>query len=338
MRLKIFAILAFEAISAAKKNSIKSPCLDKQGQKKCLKTVKKDFRACKKACSSRKCKIDCRQEKSANFRKCPCFTTYITAMCHTSPQAVGQNRYSYLISSSGDNKIDRHYTIPPKTWDWMTDYLFLSGFSIMNGEVYIFGGDQDEKKISKLIKCAIVDTGKRLKSPFVLGSLVTLKEKKEKVILCNGSADPRKCESFDGKRIKRIGKTNIQHNHACMALNDQGRPTIIAGIETSSVEIFQTSGWQNAKPHPAGEIYGATCASVSNGIITVGGYSWATGDLKEVYLFRNGKWSVAGQMHHVKYILKKYLKRFLVPRLRDNHCFRQFLHCFWRSFRPTVSY
>jgi len=25
-------------------------------------------------------------------------------MCHTSPQAVGQNRYSYLISSSGDNK------------------------------------------------------------------------------------------------------------------------------------------------------------------------------------------------------------------------------------------
>ncbi|CBY16126.1 unnamed protein product [Oikopleura dioica] len=110
----------------------------------------------------------------------------------------------------------------------------------MNGEVYIFGGNQDEKKISKLIKCDIVDTGKRLKSPFVLGSLVTLKEKKEKVILCNGSADPRKCESFDGKRIKRIGKTNIQHNHACMALNDQGRPTIIAGIETSSHHAYAT--------------------------------------------------------------------------------------------------
>ena len=58
------------------------------------------------------------------------------------------------------------------------------------------------------------------------------------------------------------------------------------------------SGWQNTTSHPAGKIYNHTCASVPNGIVTVGGY--ASGYLKNIYLFRNGQWSIVGQMLNVK--------------------------------------
>ena len=53
--------------------------------------------------------------------------------------------------------------------------------------------------------------------------------------------------------------------------------------------------------HPAGKIIEHTCASVPNGIVTVGGLVYETGYLKNVYLFRNGQWSVVGQMQNVKF-------------------------------------
>ena len=59
--------------------------------------------------------------------------------------------------------------------------------------------------------------------------------------------------------------------------------------------------------HPAGQIRRHTCASVPNGIVTVGGYVYETGDLKNVYLFRNGQWSVVGQMQNVKFRLRLFI-------------------------------
>ncbi|CBY12419.1 unnamed protein product [Oikopleura dioica] len=233
---------------------------------------------------------------------CPCSgydcQPYLTAIC--------QNRYSdefgfsYVISSSGHFKENRYYTTPASTND---QFLYRAGHSILNGQVYIFGGPQNSKKIGKMEACAFEDTGKRLLSSFYPyeGSLATLKESSEKIILCNGYFDS-KCESFDGDETVAIAETNVKHEYACMSINEQGRPTIIAGYYSSSVEILETSGWQNASSHPAGQIYRHTCASVPNGIVTVGGYISGTGDSKNVYLFRNRQWSVVGQMQNYQRI------------------------------------
>ena len=96
-----------------------------------------------------------------------------------------------------------------------------------------------------------------------------------------------------------------------MAINEQGRPTFIAGEHTNSVEILETrstnlklfllkiilSGWQNIQSHPAGKIERFTCASVPNGIITVGGV--VSSFIKNVYLYRNQQWTIVGQMQNV---------------------------------------
>ena len=90
--------------------------------------------------------------------------------------------------------------------------------------------------------CEFKDTGKRLLFSFdsYYGSLVTLKESSEKIILCNGNYDALKCESFDGVRTSAIAETKVQHKNACMSINEQGRPLIIAGDKSSSVEILET--------------------------------------------------------------------------------------------------
>ena len=88
--------------------------------------------------------------------------------------------------------------------------------------------------------CRFEDTGKRLITSFTssAGSLVTLKESSEKVILCNGNN--QKCESFDGSSTVAIAETKVEHYKSCMAINEQGRPTFIAGYYYSSVEILET--------------------------------------------------------------------------------------------------
>jgi len=228
---------------------------------------------------------------------CPCkeydCQPYLTAVC----QYSGTFGFSYAISSSGHYKENRYYSTPATT---NSQFLRSAGHSILNGQVYIFGGNQYTKKIGKLEACKFKDTGKRLLSSFYswAGSLVTLKESSEKIIVCNGNDDPLKCESFDGDETVAIAETKVQHRYACMSINEQGRPIIIAGDGSSSVEILETSGWQNTQSHPAGKIYRHTCASIPNGIITVGGYVEGTGYLKNVYLFRNGQWSVVGQMQN----------------------------------------
>ena len=90
--------------------------------------------------------------------------------------------------------------------------------------------------------CEFRDTGKQLLSSFYSssGSLATLKESSEKIILCNGYSNPLKCESFDGDGTVAIAETKVQHISACMSINEQGRPTIIAGSGSSSVEILET--------------------------------------------------------------------------------------------------
>jgi hypothetical protein len=102
-------------------------------------------------------------------------------------------------------------------------------------------------KIAKINDCRIEDTGIKLITNFdaAYGSLVTLKENSEKIILCNGYSDPLKCESFDGSEPVAIAETKAQHQSACMAISEQGRPTIIAGGLSSSVEILEIRLFQS---------------------------------------------------------------------------------------------
>ena len=83
-----------------------------------------------------------------------------------------------------------------------------------------------------------VDTDRKLNNAFDVefGSLLTVPETTDKVVLCQGFS--QKCESFNGVESVVIADTRNAHNSACMGLN-QGQATIIAGHDSgfSFIEI-----------------------------------------------------------------------------------------------------
>jgi len=183
-----------------------------------------------------------------------------------------------------------------------SQFLYKAGFSLLNGQIYVFGGVQDYQKIAIINECNIVETARKLNNAFDVefGSLLTVPETTDKVVLCQGYS--KKCESFNGVESVTIADTRNAHNSACMGLN-QGQATIIAGHDSTNgtVETFELSGWQFVAPHPAGNLGEHSCASIPNGIITIGGerdddITDTDGNTKLVYLYRNAQWSVVGAM------------------------------------------
>ena len=70
------------------------------------------------------------------------------------------------------------------------------------------------------------------------GSLITVYETTDKVILCHGTS--QKCESFNAEESVNIADTRAPHKSACMGLN-RGQPTIIAGkgSHNGTTETFE---------------------------------------------------------------------------------------------------
>jgi len=77
-------------------------------------------------------------------------------------------------------------------------------------------------------------------------------------------------------------------------------------------------------PHPAGNLGEHSCASIPNGIITIGGerddgIDDTDGNTKLVYLYRNAQWSVVGQMQNVIYKLFSIRELSSAQRARHDH-------------------
>ncbi|CAG5103778.1 Oidioi.mRNA.OKI2018_I69.chr1.g931.t1.cds [Oikopleura dioica] len=266
--------------------------------KQCIDEASTEFTGCVKNCTaSPTCYENCFSGFMKESEKCPCNAKcelgcpcddgykcqpFITAICQYS-----SNHFGYVMSADGHYKEDRFYN---------RSYPFLhrAGHALLNGQMMIFGGDQDSKKIGRIDGCDLVDTGKRLINNFYsyYGALVTVPEVHEETILCEGY-NGKSCESFDGSVSLAISETKEQHQYSCMALYEN-QALIIAGSYTNGTEVLSVSGWQSEAEHPEGDLYGLSCASVDGGVLTIGGYSG--GYKKTVYLFKNEQWTLVGEL------------------------------------------
>ncbi|CAG5104562.1 Oidioi.mRNA.OKI2018_I69.chr1.g1338.t1.cds [Oikopleura dioica] len=279
--------------------------------KQCLKEAGVRLEDCFKSCATNNtCYDGCYDVFDEEKSFCPCMDNCPMGCscdggyeCQTHVMVLGQGttyyndfpNFSYLISADGDFKEKRHYESPLNV---EYGYLFGSGHAILRGDVYFFGSIEGQaKKISKLSGCKILNTGTQLVAAFnaLYGSLATVSAGTESVILCNGYST--NCESFDGEKSQFISSTQISHRESCMA-EFENAPMIIGSYSPSSnrVEILTTSGWQDTAPH-LHEIFYHTCLSVSNGVLTIGGYlndGDERGYTKNVYLFRDDQWAKVG--------------------------------------------
>ncbi|CAG5103666.1 Oidioi.mRNA.OKI2018_I69.chr1.g878.t1.cds [Oikopleura dioica] len=277
-----------------------SPEKDNAFYQHCIDESQKNFGKCVKACVAQEiCYDACYSDFIVSSRKCPCNAgcelgcpcesgydcqPFIMALCQSSePPKID---FGYVISADGNFKENRFYT------SQQGSFIERSGHAVLNGEMFIFGGLQNPKKIGKIDECNFVDTGMKLINDFLSnsGALVTVHEIHDETILCRGEIE---CEGFDGVSSKPIASTKEKHFFSCMALYDS-QPIIIAGIASSSVEALAVTGWQTETKHPSGTIRGTTCVSLDHGVLVIGGY--VDSHQTKAYSYTDSKWSMIGEM------------------------------------------
>ncbi|CAG5104884.1 Oidioi.mRNA.OKI2018_I69.chr1.g1636.t1.cds [Oikopleura dioica] len=272
--------------------------------KQCIDEVTTEFTGCVKSCTaSQTCYDGCYATFAESSEKCPCNAKcelgcpcddgykcqpFITLICQYRT-SYNLKHFGYVISADGHYKENRFYNSPQGS----TPFLQNAGHALLNGQMMIYGGNQDLKKIGRVDGCNLRDTGKRLINDFYSndGALVTVPEVHEETILCDGFS-AKSCESFDGTTSLAISEMKEMHQSSCMALYNF-KAIIIAGY-TNGVEVLSVSGWQSEAEHPEGRLFGLSCASIDGGVLTIGGYNYSY--TKTVYLFKNGKWTSVGEL------------------------------------------
>ncbi|CAG5105141.1 Oidioi.mRNA.OKI2018_I69.chr1.g1871.t1.cds [Oikopleura dioica] len=296
-------------------NDICKSCMELETNRisyeQCISEASSIFDSCVKNCSIEKsCHDDCSWKYSVSTDKCPCMERCaegcpctdgyacekeITIMCQGDPS------FSYAITPSGTLAGDRYFQSEISKYEPHLFIFFNSGHSLLNGQMFFFGGGWDARAIGKLNECSIERISSRLVNDFYAegDSLVEMPFSNE-IILCSDGYRVMNCEVFNGESTSQISSTIFYHNGACMAAYDD-KATIIAGVSGPQTEILFDGDWSEVAPFPK-KIEQHSCVSVRNGIILAGGLLGEEVNVgyiynRNVYFGREGIWSIVGILH-----------------------------------------
>ncbi|CAG5105347.1 Oidioi.mRNA.OKI2018_I69.chr1.g2049.t1.cds [Oikopleura dioica] len=275
--------------------------------RQCKSEAQTGLNLCMNDCQTNStCFDSCHETFKRNFNRCPCMSGCPNGcpcsngyVCERFFTVICQNRndltLNYIVSGSGHFKENRYYSIP-ESRDEFYQYLDIVGSAALNGEIYIFGGNEDRYKISRVQDCGIVELAARLVTEWNhhYGGIVTVPSSPDEILLCFGDEnDITTCEEFDGEAVRK-NPFSLRHNHiaGCLATFDSFA-IAISGNFDRKVEVLGLGGWRDESDHPrASQALG--CLSVGRGTITIGGYDVDGGTTNEVFHFNNGVWSNAG--------------------------------------------
>ncbi|CAG5113968.1 Oidioi.mRNA.OKI2018_I69.chr2.g8056.t1.cds [Oikopleura dioica] len=267
---------------------------------------------CKKSCemTDDDCYSQCHLELMNDKMECPCMDNCPNGCpcdsfkCQPYVSVIGEYYHykeSYVISTDGSFRENRHYDSPPEKASSQYGYFDRIGHEIFQGDIFFFGGRSDELKIAKLDGCEVVELDVRLLFPYdcYYGSSTA---NEEEIFICFSESPYRYCEGFDGNQMREIScTTEYSHQKGCMAYyNDD--VYAIGGTRSNepthgNVEILGYSGWTLGVPmNEESGSHGHECLPVSNGILLFGGnaespdYDWE----RAVHFFTGTNWSVVG--------------------------------------------
>jgi len=287
------------------------PEFDDVNYKVCVDKNSGDLDFCLKRCSNDvSCHRSCYNDFESNLEDCPCMKNCPSgcpcedsSKCERYLQVISDlelDRVNYLIGSEGAFLDQRYYSTPePRVGS--NGYLYKAGHAMLKGQLYLFGGDYDFRRVSILNGCEFIDFEHKLLTNFdaYFGSVAVQND--AEVFLCFRNNPSKTCEVFDG-RTSRIEKkeSNVGHYRGALGIYEN-QPIAVgawSATEGMKVEILGDSAWEFVQDHPETH-YSTGVVTVPEGILSVGGYSYATNAaMKAVYLFSNLQWSHVGELNY----------------------------------------
>ncbi|CAG5104751.1 Oidioi.mRNA.OKI2018_I69.chr1.g1505.t1.cds [Oikopleura dioica] len=205
---------------------------------------------------------------------------------------------SYIFSGDGLTRNSPSISVP------RSDYVFGSAFAVMQGEMYIFGGIEDNHKIAKIENCAFNELSVRLRYRITDKSAAIDTDNGERALICFDVVGWDSCEIFDG--VISTATHDPEVHHALGGLGHyNGQPTTVGGEyspSNSRVETYSASGWTTLPSIPRGSYLHTLTGLESGALVKAGGRDLTTGGWStDVWLLKNDAWTIIGSLNEFNY-------------------------------------
>ncbi|CBY20479.1 unnamed protein product [Oikopleura dioica] len=307
-------------------------CPDLEIEEICSAECRVVYVDCRNDCIDQSCDAKCSSEYTLCLNNCPCSincpdgctgcdyylcenstpSTATSTTTKNSPvhvQVIGDTfgypRTSYIFGLEGF-KENRCIETPPRGAGGHY-YMDYAAVAVLKGEVMVFGGKSDFRKIASLNECSFEELPQRLQRGFQTetGSLVAFNE--QNVLLCFADdTNNNMCEKYDAESETSslsVSNSRYPHRTACLGHID-GSPVAVAGFGYSTfdrkkVEQLTNDAWLALPSHPK-DVSAHSCLNLENGLLTIGGWLDVLVDQvkysKEIYLLRKNSWTLVGTL------------------------------------------
>lgn len=199
---------------------------------------------------------------------------------------------SYVTNGDGSTKSAAQITAPNNVDDFS---IRLSATAFVAGQLYIFGGGNEPRKIYRLDSCAIVTTNNGLLLDFGSGHAALATKDGSQALICFGSNTPY-CNTFDGSIVVNSHVSTFQHRYGGLGYYN-GKPTTVGSISgNQKVETLGETGWSSLADHPM-NMFAHNLVGLSNGdMLTIGGNTESGTYQTSVWRLSNNNWNNDGSL------------------------------------------
>ncbi|CBY11692.1 unnamed protein product [Oikopleura dioica] len=198
---------------------------------------------------------------------------------------------SYLTSGDGSSKVAAKISAPSN------DYTANAKHALVNGQVHIFGGTTDNRKIAKLNGCAFVELSARLNVDRDSGTEALSIQSGSQALICFNSAGSKSCEIFDGSSAVTTFETTYTHRLGGLGFY-QNQPATVGCYRSKhkKAETQTSTGWVALPDHPEALAGHSSIGLDDNSMILLGGTIYGPGYQTGIWKIKENVWSRIGEL------------------------------------------
>ncbi|CBY14684.1 unnamed protein product [Oikopleura dioica] len=195
---------------------------------------------------------------------------------------------SYLIKKDGSTSAA---TISAPTYDF-TEYV---KHALVKGQLYIFGGASDNKKIARLDGCRFNELSARLNEDRGYSSEALSINSGSLALICFGYND-KSCETFDGTTAATTFSATWTHYYGGLGMY-RNQPATVGCFTAKHIkaETLSSTGWSDLPDFPM-RIYSHSIVGLDNESMLLFGGQISGQSPTGIWQLKNDQWNKIGQL------------------------------------------
>merc|ERR1712127_653401 len=234
----------------------------------------------------------------SNLAECllPCSETATTPESNIHIMFIKSLSSSFMINGDGSRRSGVQLTFPND----ISDYTLYAQPAVVAGQLHLFGGLSEYRKIARLEGCAIVELSARLTSDSSGSHAALAIGNGSKALICFGRTS--NCDVFDGSTVVETFSSSYPHRYVGLGFYNN-QPTTVGNVNAEGagkVETLGPNGWTSL-PDQQTYTYAHALVGLSNGDLLVIGGNNGADVLDTVWRLSSGIWTLGGNLQQPVY-------------------------------------